>query len=62
MMFTIEHARKLLTDAQVFFDPDEEEPNLAQTLNMNDVWCWACAYGETVLGKRTTWRNGIRIP
>lgn len=51
-MFNIESARKLLNDAGVFFsyDPEDEDTNqkMAQTLNLNDVWCWACADGEYV--------------
>jgi len=49
VMFNIEEARKLLDAANVFFyTKDEEEGELGQTLNMNDVWCWACADGEYV--------------
>jgi len=44
---SIEDARKLLMVAGVFFSSDEEEDGY-QTLNMNDVWCWACAWGEPV--------------
>ena len=48
MRYTIENARKLLVDADVFFGPDEEVPELAQTINLNDVWGWACADGHYV--------------
>lgn len=46
-------ARELLDKAGLFFgyDPeydDEDEKYLAQTLNMNDVWGWACADMEEV--------------
>ena len=48
-MFTIEKARKLLNEADVFFDVDEEDdPKMTQVLNMNDVWGWACADGQEV--------------
>lgn len=49
-MNDIEEARELLTKADVFFGDyeDEDFPKLKQTLNMNDVWCWACADGEYV--------------
>ena len=52
-MFSVENARKLLETAGVFFGPefdedeDQDEP-LAQTLNLNDTFCWACADGEYV--------------
>jgi hypothetical protein len=36
-------ARDLLKQAGIFFDPDEP-----QEINLNDVWGWACADGETV--------------
>ena len=53
MMFSIEEARKLLTDAGLFFSPnedgdDEDEQDMSQMLNLNDVWGWACADGEIV--------------
>jgi len=38
MRFTIDEARKLLRDADIF---DNEAP--PQTINMNDQWSWACA-------------------
>lgn len=45
-MFDIDSARTLLKAANVFFEDDDgDEPKLAQTLNMNDVWCWASADG-----------------
>ena len=45
----IAEARKLLEAADVFFGADPDEPpELAQTLNMNDTWGWACADGEYV--------------
>lgn len=48
-MYSTEKARELLTKADVFFGPDEDEPQLGQqTLNMNDTWAWACADGEDV--------------
>ena len=43
-----ETARKLLTLAEVFFDTDDEDSKLSQTLNMNDTWAWACSDGEYV--------------
>lgn len=46
MMFTVESAKKFLLAANVFYEDDDETP--ACTLNMNDVWCWACAWGEEV--------------
>lgn len=46
---TTEEARALLKAADVFFSDDEgDEPELNQTLNMNDTWAWACADGEYV--------------
>lgn len=47
-MFDIESARKLLNTANVFFENDDDEPELSQTLNMNDVWAWGLAGGEYV--------------
>lgn len=52
----IERARTLLRIAGVFFydSPSEldegENIELLQTINMNDVWAWACADGEYVEG------------
>lgn len=47
-MYSIDEARDLLTKAGVFCSPDDEDPEFAQTLNMNDTWAWACADGEFV--------------
>jgi hypothetical protein len=47
-------ARQKLKAAGVFFydDPssldDDDDPELLQTLNMNDTWAWACADAEYV--------------
>jgi len=51
--FTIESARALLYAADVFYDSlgddhDPSEDGERQTLNMNDVWGWALAWGEHV--------------
>ena len=49
MMFTIEKARKLLTEAELFdVIVDDDDEKFKQTLNMNDVWGWATADGESV--------------
>ena len=40
-------ARSLLTEAGLFFE-DTDEQDLSQTLDMNDVWGWACADAEDV--------------
>lgn len=45
---TVDTARALLVAADVFCGPDNEDPTMAQTLNMNDVWGWATAWGEYV--------------
>lgn len=37
-----------LTTAGVFYGADDEDPEMAQTLNMNDTWCWGSAWGEYV--------------
>lgn len=49
-MFTIESARELLKNAEVFFDCDdpEDDPMESQTLNLNDAFYWACSDGEHV--------------
>jgi hypothetical protein len=51
-MFSIEDSRKLLEQADLFYyNSDEEESQSGecrQMLNMNDVWGWACADGQTV--------------
>jgi len=63
-MFDINSARKLLRAGDVFFDDDEEELELKQTLNMNDVWCWASADGQYVPDEKLAevaelfWRYG----
>lgn len=48
----IDRARDFLTLAGVFYhwDPveDADEPEMRQTLNMNDTWVWASAWGEQV--------------
>ena len=50
---TLDEARTLLTVADVFYGDDEEatdEENTRsrQTLNQNDVWGWALAWGEYI--------------
>ncbi len=52
-MFSVERARELLNKVELFFhaddgDDEESRQKRAQTLNMNDVWGWACADGEYV--------------
>ena len=48
-MFTIDEARDLLLKVGLFSDVDEDDPpSLKQTLNMNDIWCWACADSQYV--------------
>ena len=44
----IDRARALLTAAGVFYGPDKDDPQSAQTLNMNDTWAWATAWGAYV--------------
>lgn len=46
-MFTVERARKFLDDAGIFFPVFEEGDNL-QTINQNDTWFWASAFGQEV--------------
>lgn len=41
---TQEEAMRLLRDADLLFDDEEELPEL----NMNDVWGWALAWGEPI--------------
>jgi hypothetical protein len=43
-----DRSAKLLDIAGVFFGADEVEPRLARTLNMNDTFGWALAFGEEV--------------
>lgn len=46
---TLDEARQLLNIAGVFYGSyDEDDKENAQTLNMNDVWGWAVAWGEFV--------------
>jgi hypothetical protein len=48
-MFTIDEAREVLTRADVFFGAeDDDPPRLNQTLNMNDTFSWAEAFGQYV--------------
>lgn len=53
-MLSVEKSRQLLRLAGVFyFDEDsdlleDEGPEWLQTLNMNDTWGWASAFGEYV--------------
>ena len=64
VMFDINSARKLLRAGDVFFDEDDDEPELNQTLNMNDDWCWASADGQYVPDEKLVevaalfWRYG----
>lgn len=51
--FTVDSARAFLYAADVFYDSlgDDHDPNedgKRQTLNMNDTWGWALAWGEEV--------------
>lgn len=54
MEYTIETARKLLNDAELFYGRDEDGENEEekawgeQRLNQNDVWAWATAMCEHV--------------
>jgi hypothetical protein len=41
---TIDEARSLLKQADLFYE-DDSDPEYAQTLNMNDTWGWALAWG-----------------
>lgn len=45
-----QRALTFLRLAGVFYDdePDDDEPELAQTLDMNDTFGWACTMGEKV--------------
>lgn len=48
---TADEARELLGRAGLFYgdyDDDDESPKMKQTLNMNDTWFWATAFGEEV--------------
>ena len=48
-MFKLESARKLLNDAEVFYDCDPDgDPMESQTLNLNDAFYLACADCEYV--------------
>lgn len=43
---TPKDALRLLENAGVFYEDDTDSPT--HTLNMNDTWCWASAWGEEV--------------
>lgn len=48
-MYTLEEAKTLLTCSNVFFgDTDRDDPRWNQTINLNDVWGWACSDCEYV--------------
>lgn len=47
-MFSKTEAYNLLLQAKLFFYPDPEDNVGPYTLNMNDVWCWACGDSEDV--------------
>jgi len=49
-MLSIEYARKLLTQADIFFgcDDDEDDPKWKQMINLNDTFFWGCADCEYV--------------
>ena len=44
----IEYARKLLVEAGIFYGDMDDDPRDQQTINFNDTWCWASAWGEYV--------------
>lgn len=48
-----ESAKKLLSDAGLFFWPlgECDTPEHEQTLNMNDKWAWGTAFGQKVEDK-----------
>ena len=47
---TTEAAKKLLSDAGLFYWPlgECDDPEDEQTLNMNDTWVWGSSFGEKV--------------
>lgn len=50
---TIEKCKKLLSDAGLFYwtadeIDEDDDPDMLQTLNMNDTWAWAAAFGQYV--------------
>jgi hypothetical protein len=49
-MFTIESAREFLTKAHIFFgyDGPDDDPEDAQTINLNDAFYWACGDAQYV--------------
>ena len=48
MKFNIDDARKLLTESGIFYGEIDDDPNDAQTINFNDTWGWATAWGDYV--------------
>ncbi len=42
------HALALLTASGFLCDPDEDDPDAAHTLRMNDVWAWGTADAEYI--------------
>jgi hypothetical protein len=43
-----DEALKLLEFSGIFYDEDEEEPEMRHMINLNDVFGWACADCEKV--------------
>lgn len=48
MSMSVDEALVLLSAAGVFYPQDEDLPAGLYTLNMNDTWGWAIAWGEEV--------------
>ena len=48
MRFNVEESRKLLQLAGIFFEADEDDQKMKQTINQNDTWAWASADGQYV--------------
>lgn len=47
-MKDINEAREYLQQAGVFYGDYDDDPKICQTLNQNDTWGWATAWGEYV--------------
>lgn len=45
---TLQEARDFLVASDWVYGPDDELEHWQQTLNMNDVWAWATAWGEYI--------------
>ncbi len=48
MSFTVDEALLLLRAADVFYESDDDGPDIGRAINLNDAFYWGCADSEDV--------------